>query len=73
MAGGATLNELLAGERVSRDLALFHDSEEAVGSAWDTDRRLLETRGYRVRVLRERPSFVEAEVGLPGESVLVQW
>lgn len=73
MAGGATLNELLAGGRISRDLDLFHDSEEAVGSAWDTDRRLLESRGYRVRVLRERPSYVEAEVRMAGESVLVQW
>lgn len=73
MAGGASLNEVLGGERVSRDLDLFHDSEEAVGSAWDADRHLLETRGYAVRVLRERPSFVEAEVESEGSSVLIQW
>ncbi len=73
MAGGASLNEVLGGQRVSRDLDLFHDSEEAVGSAWDSDRHLLETRGYAVRVRRERPSFVEAEVESGGSSVLVQW
>ena len=73
MAGGASLNEVLGGERVSRDLDLFHDSEEAVGSAWDADRHLLETRGYAVRVLRERPSFVEADVESEGSSVLIQW
>lgn len=73
MAGGASLNEILGGERVSRDLDLFHDSEEAVGSAWEADRHLLETRGYAVRVLRERPSFVEAEIASGVSAVLVQW
>lgn len=73
MAGGASLNEVLGGGRVSRDLDLFHDSEEAVASAWDSDRHLLEARGYAVRVLRERPSFVEAQVGSGGSSVLIQW
>ena len=73
MAGEASLNEVLGGERVSRDLDLFHDSEEAVGSAWDADRQILEARGYAVRVVRERPSFVEAEVESGGSSVLVQW
>ena len=30
VAGGASLNELTAGSRVSRDVDLFHDSEEAL-------------------------------------------
>lgn len=73
MAGGASLNEVLGGTRVSRDLDIFHDTEEAVGSAWDADRKLLEDRGYSIRVVRERPSFVEAEIESGGSSVLVQW
>lgn len=73
MAGGASLNEVLGGGRVSRDLDLFHDSEEAVGSAWDSDRHLLEARGYAIRVLRERPSFVEAQIESGGSAVLIQW
>lgn len=73
MAGGATLNEVLGGERISRDLDLFHDSEDAVGSAWESDRLLLESRSFRVRVIRERPSFVEAEVSSDSSAVLVQW
>lgn len=73
LAGGATLNEALGGARVSRDIDVFHDTEEAVGTAWDADRRLLEAAGYRLRVLRERPSYVEAEVRIDVSSVLVQW
>lgn len=73
MAGGASLNEILGGGRVSRDLDLFHDTEEAVAAAWDADRGLLEARGFMVRALRERPAFVEAEIGREGSSVLVQW
>jgi hypothetical protein len=37
------------------------------------DRKILEGDGYVVRVIRERTSFVEAEVTRGGESVLLQW
>ena len=48
LAGGATLNELFAAPRISRDVDLFHDSEEAVAATWDADRLLLETSGFSV-------------------------
>lgn len=70
--GGAALNELLAGQRISRDIDLFHDSGEAVAASWDTDRRLLERHGCQVQVVRERPSYVEAEVDQIGTCVLTQ-
>jgi hypothetical protein len=73
VAGGAALNELLAAPRLSRDLDLFHDTEEALAATWEADRRRLESAGHAVRVLRERPTFVEAEVGRGGESVILQW
>jgi hypothetical protein len=73
LAGGATLNELLQAARVSRDVDLFHDTESALDATWQSDRRLLEQRGFSIRMVRERPSFVEAEVSREGESVLVQW
>lgn len=74
LAGGATLNELLAAARISRDVDLFHDTESALDATWQSDRRFLEKNGFAVQVVRERPSFVEAEVtGKNGESVLVQW
>ncbi len=73
VAGGAALNELLSAPRLSRDLDLFHDTEEALAATWEADRRLLAAAGHAVRVVRERPTFVEAEVERGGESVILQW
>ena len=73
VAGGVALNELLASSRLSRDIDLFHDSEEALDQTWRADRALLEADGYGVNVLRERPSFVQVEVSRGSEQVLVEW
>jgi hypothetical protein len=73
VAGASALNELLAAARVSMDIDLFHDTEEALEASWDADRRMLETHGFGLRVIRERRTFVEAEVGKNGETVLMQW
>ena len=73
VAGAVALNELIGAARVSRDIDLFHDTEEAVDAAWTADRVLLTTSGFDVRPLRERPSFVEAEVRRAGATVLMQW
>ncbi len=55
VAGGAALNELMRAPRISRDVDLFPDTEQALAADWDADRRLLEASGYRLRVVRERP------------------
>jgi hypothetical protein len=73
VAGAAALNELLAAPRISRDVDLFHDTESALDWSWQSDRRILEQAGFTVRPIRERASFVEAEVERHGESVLLQW
>ena len=73
VAGGAALNELLSAPRLSRDLDLFHDTAEALAATWEADRRALAAAGLGLRVLRERPTFVEAEVVRGGESVILQW
>ncbi len=72
VAGGSALNELIAAPRISRDIDLFHDSEEAVAASWDSDRGLLEKQ-FDVSVLRDRPGFVEARVADEQDSVLLQW
>jgi hypothetical protein len=73
VAGGAALNEVLNAPRVSRDVDLFHDTERAVEASWDADRKVLEGSGFVVHLLRERTSFVEAEVRRGSDSVLLQW
>lgn len=67
------MNELLATPRISRDVDLFHDTESALDATWQTDRKLLEQNGFQVRVIRERPSFVEAEIAIKNDAVLLQW
>ena len=73
VAGAAALNELLRAPRRSRDIDLFHDTEEALASSWGSDRGSLEENGYELSVLRERPTFVEAEVRRGGDVVVIQW
>ena len=73
VAGGAALNELVAAPRVSDDIDLFHDTEEAVGVAWDADRLLLTQAGITVTSIRERPGFVEALASSGFDRVLLQW
>jgi len=73
VAGGAALNELLLAPRLSQDLDLFHDTEEALEATWQADRQLLEGAGFEVGVLRERPSFIEASVERNRETVRMQW
>ena len=73
VAGGAALQEALSTVRVSRDVDIFHDTDEALVATWDADRRLLIEAGLEVRILRERPSFVEARVTGGNGGVLIQW
>ena len=73
MGGGVALNLLTGGHRVSRDIDLFHDTEEALDATWAADRTLLEANGFELRVVRERASFVEAMISRDEDVVLMQW
>ncbi|MCC7103866.1 MAG: nucleotidyl transferase AbiEii/AbiGii toxin family protein [Chloroflexi bacterium] len=73
VAGGVALNEAIAAARISRDIDLFHDTDEALEASWQADRALLRANGFSVLVVRERPTFVEAEVGRDGEHVRLEW
>lgn len=73
VAGGAALNQLTGAARISRDIDLFHDTQAALQASWMADRRLLQAAGFRVEVLRERASYVEARVSTADSSVLMQW
>jgi hypothetical protein len=73
VAGGAALNELLRAPRRSRDIDLFHDTAEALAASWSADRESLDREGYQIAVIRERPTFVEAEIRRGDDSVVIQW
>lgn len=73
VAGGLALNELLGAPRLSRDVDLFHDTEEAVEASWTGDRELLVAAGFAVEALRARPGFVEAAVRRGDEAVRIEW
>lgn len=73
IAGGAALNEMLEAPRVSQDVDLFHDTAEAVLVSWETDRQVLIRAGHDVQLLRQFPVFVEAEVRMGADGVILQW
>jgi hypothetical protein len=52
---------------------LFHDTQEALAFTWEADRRLLETHGFKIRIVRERPAFAEAIIARDCSQVLLQW
>ncbi len=73
VAGGVALNLLTGGRRISRDIDLFHDTLEALEATWQADRQLLQSHGYEVRSIHERPGYVEAVVSKGQDAVLMQW
>lgn len=73
VAGGVALSELTRGTRRSRDIDLFHDTAQALVASWDADRAALVAAGLEVRVVRERPTFVEVIVRRGAEAVVIEW
>ena len=73
MAGGTALNQILDANRISRDIDLFHDSDESLAISWSKDRIALQAGGFSVETIRESAAFVEALAARNGEQVLIQW
>lgn len=73
VAGGAALNALLSAPRLSSDVDIFHDHEEAVTSAYLADEAALRAASHCVVVLRSHETFIEVEVSQGAESTRVQW
>lgn len=73
IAGGVALNLLLDAPRVSKDIDIFHDAEDAVHSSFQADRRLLEGNGYAVAPVRDLPGFVEAIIRESGNEIRMEW
>jgi hypothetical protein len=73
VAGGVALNTLLRAPRISRDIDPFHDTDEALRASWKNDQALLAHDGYRLDVIREAPTYIEALVSKGTDRVIVQW
>ena len=73
VAGGTALSEALSSSRISRDIDLFHDTDVALESSWQRDRELLTAQGWPLRVIRDRPGLVEAEVSNGTHTVVIEW
>jgi hypothetical protein len=41
IAGGLALNTVLENPRLSKDIDIFHDTQEALQKTWDVDRKTL--------------------------------
>ena len=73
VAGGAALGEALGSLRISRDIDLFHDADEALHASVAADRAQLVAAGLDFRVVHERRGFVEAEIRDGEQRLLLQW
>ena len=73
IAGGTALNYAINAQRLSHDIDIFHDSNEALRISYENDCELLEAENYRVEVIRDARSFIEVVVSNGDERVVLQW
>ena len=73
VAGGVALNTLLNAPRISRDIDLFHDTNEALRVSWENDQTLLIREKYGVQIVRQTPAYVEAIISKGEGRLIVQW
>lgn len=73
VAGGVALNVLLKAARRSRDIDMFHDSDQALAASWSADRELLRGAGYDIQIVREAAAFVEAIIVRGSDRTVMQW
>ena len=73
LAGGAALHRSPNSKRYSNDLDYFHDSEQRVSTAFETDRGTLEQAGFSVQVEMNQRGFIRAVVSRGRDSTKVEW
>jgi hypothetical protein len=71
VAGASAINR--DGPRYSADIDIFHDREERVAAAADSDAALLAGSGFAVRWLRREPGIHAALIGREGEDTRLEW
>ncbi|MBI5604516.1 MAG: hypothetical protein HY879_14310 [Deltaproteobacteria bacterium] len=71
VAGSTPLNR--GGLRISDDSDIFHDREERVAHAAETDSKILQAKGLEVIWLRREPTIYTAEVRGGDERTHLEW
>jgi hypothetical protein len=72
-AGGIVIHRDVASPRFSRDIALFHDTAEAVGTSAKLDAEALRQAGFTVDFSMREPTFHRAEVTHTRGHVRLEW
>ena len=73
IAGGTAIQRHPDSIRYSADIDIFHDTDLAVISAYESDRNHLIKFGFAVDTYVFQPSFVRATVSKAGEAVKLEW
>jgi hypothetical protein len=71
VAGATPLNS--STDRFSSDVDLFHDREERVAAAAESDAEILHAAGHDVAWLRREPAIYTAEVTKDGDGTRLEW
>lgn len=74
VAGGLALNEALGGTRISRDVDLFHDTDEALAVSSEADCEALAKAGFSIEWTRRLHGLVEVTLRDSADEALeLQW
>lgn len=73
LAGAAAILAQPNTQRYSQDLDYFHDTPERVASAYEADRALLVSHGYRVARELAQPGYIRAIVRRGEAATKVEW
>ena len=73
LAGASGIHMSPEALRISHDLDLFHDHEQAVAEAFEKDRKLLISNGFTVEIMLSQPGFIRARILSNGDALLIDW
>ena len=73
LAGGAAILIEPNTHRFSRDLDYFHDSEQRVAEAFETDRASLVAEGHTISLEISQPGYIRAVVRRGDDATKIEW
>jgi hypothetical protein len=73
VAGGTAIHRAHDSLRFSDDIDFFHDADQAVTEAFQTDRTTLLSAGYTFQTQISEPSFYRATIGKADEQLKLEW